>query len=249
MSTDVKDKVKLSLAIGILAIIIIMVFMIVLQYQVEGEQNMPYMLSKITIISNAESELNTEDTAENATWNLKINQNNDVYFFIDKNEDTAKDKLIDSVTIQNITVTTAPKKGEIKAFMPNSTEGSLFDYDESYLVMDKLEYKGGTISNPKTLEIGNQGGSALIRFSDANVGTFVSNEDIEIKHDGTLLSRVGASEEDVKAQINFDLIIQVNKIKYKANITIDTPCKGICEEGTTSVEIKDSSKFVFKRVK
>ena len=32
--------------------------MIVLQYQVEGEKNMPYQLSKITIISTAEGEQN-----------------------------------------------------------------------------------------------------------------------------------------------------------------------------------------------
>lgn len=244
-----KDKIKSSLAIGILAIITIMVLMIVLQYQIEGEQNMPYTLSKITIISSAECELNTENAKENATWNLKINQNNDVYFFIDKNESAAKDELIESLTIQNITVTKAPKKGEIKAFMPNGTEGSLFIYDEAYLVQDKLEYKGGAISNPKTLEIGSQGGSALIRFSDTNVGNFVSNENVEIKHDGTLLTKVGASEEDVKGQINFDLIIQINKIKYKANITINIPCEGICEEGTTTMEITDASKFVFKRIK
>lgn len=244
-----KDKIKLSLAIGILAIIIIMVLMIVLQYQVEGERNMPYTLSKITVISNAECELNTENAEENATWNLRINQNNDVYLFIDKNESAAKDELIDSVTIQNITVTKAPTKGEVKAFMPSSTEGSLFTYDETYLVGDKLEYKGGATSNPKTLEIGNQGGSAIIRFSDTNVGNFISNEDVEIKHDGTLLTKAGVSEEDVKGQINFDLIIQINKIKYKANITIDVPCKGICEDGTTSAEVTDASKFVFKRIK
>ena len=51
MNTNLKDKIKMCLAVGSLAIIIIMVFIIVVQYQVEGEKNMPYTLSKITIIS------------------------------------------------------------------------------------------------------------------------------------------------------------------------------------------------------
>ncbi len=249
MNTNMKDKIKLNLAIGILAIIIIMVFMIILQYQIEGEKNMPYTLSKVTVISTAEGEQNTDNAEETAKWNLTVNQNNDVYFFIDKNETVAKDELIESIIIQNITVTKTPMRGTIKTFMPSSTEGRTFNYDENYLVRDKLEYKGGAISNPKTLEVGSQGGSILIRFSNTNVGEFISDENIEIKHDGTLLTKVGVSEEEVKGQINFDMIMQINKIKYKANITIDIPCKAICEEGTTTMEITDPSKFVFKRVK
>ena len=58
MNTDMKDKIKFCTAIGTLLIIIIIVLMIVLQYQVEGEKNMPYQLSKITIISTAEGEQN-----------------------------------------------------------------------------------------------------------------------------------------------------------------------------------------------
>lgn len=210
---------------------------------------MPYSLSKITIISTAEGEQNSKDIEKNAKWNLDINQNNDVYFFIDKNEDVAKDKLIDSVTIENITVTKSPLKGEIKTFMPSSTDGRTFSYDKDYLVEEKLEYRGGAASNPKTLEIGNQGGSAIIRFSNTNIGNFISDENIEIKHDGTLITKVGVTEEELKGQIKFDLIIQIDKIKYKSNIILDIPCKGLSEEGTTTVEISGRDKFIFKRIK
>lgn len=276
MNTDIKDKIKMSIATGVLSIIVMIVFMIVIQYQVEGEKNMPYSLSKIAIIStaegvqrtkkvssieNLEDSNNTEDKEEiegaeepteptaPAKWDLTINQNNDIYFFIDKNEDVAKNELIESVTIQNVVVTKKPIKGEIKTYMPSSTEGRIFSCDDSYLVEEKLEYKGGANSNSKTLEIGNQGGSAVIRFCNTNIGDFVSDEDIEIKHDGTLISKVNATEEELKGQIDFDLVIQINKIKYKADITIDIPCKGLVEGGTTTTEITDMSNIIFKRIK
>ena len=249
MNTNKKNQIKMSISIAILIIIIIMVFMIVIQYQIEGEQNMPYSLSKITIISTAEGKQNSQDIDQTAKWNLEINQNNDVYLFIDKNENFAKDKLIDSVTIENITVTKKPLKGEIKTFMPSSTDGRTFLYDEEYLVEEKLEYRGGAVSNPKTLEIGNQGGSAIIRFSNTNIGNFISDEDIEIKHDGTLITKIDTNEDELKGKISFDLILQIDKIKYKSNITINIPCEGISKEGTSIVEISGKDNFIFKRIK
>lgn len=244
MNTNMKDKVKMSVAISILSIIVIIVLMIVVQYQIEGEKNMPYKLSKIIIISTAEGE--RASGQEDTIWDLTVNQSNDIYFFIDKN--TEKEEIIDSVTIENIQITKAPTKGTIQTFMPSSVEGSDFTYNEEYIVENKLEYKGGKTSNPKSLEIGNQGGSALIRFSNTNIGKFTSNEGDEIKYDGTLITKAGIQEEDIKFQVNFDLVIQINKIKYKANITLDLPCNKICEDGTTTREITDMSNIAFKRI-
>ena len=237
----------MSIAISVLLVVIIVVILIIIQYQIEGEKNMPYQLSKITIISTAEGEQNTENPDESSKWNLTVNQNNDVYFFIDKNTD--KDELLDSVTIDNINVTKQPTKGVVKVFMPNSLEGRTFTYDASYLVENGLEYKGGKTSNPKTLEICNQGGSAVIRFANTNVGSFVSNDDTEVQHNGTLLTKIGTTEDETKFQVNFDFIIQANKIKYKTNITLSLPCENLLTEGTSNKEITDMSGIVFKRVK
>ena len=235
----------MSIAISVLMVVIIVVILIIIQYQIEGEKNMPYQLSKITIISTAEGEQNTENPEESSK--LSVNQNNDVYFFIDKNTD--KDELLDSVTIDNINVTKQPAKGVVKVFMPNSLEGRTFTYDASYLVENGLEYKGGKTSNPKTLEICNQGGSAVIRFANTNVGNFVSNDDTEVQHNGTLLTKIGTTEEETKFQVNFDFIIQANKIKYKTNITLSLPCEKLLTEGTSNKEITDMSGIVFKRIK
>ena len=141
MNTNMKDKIKMSIAIAVLSIIIGIVFIIVLQYQIEGEKNMPYKLSKITVISTAEGVQNQENTEETAKWNLKINQNNDIYFFIDENGEYAKNKIIDSVTIKNIQVTKSPAKGTVKAIMPSSTEGRTFTEDESYIIEDSRARK------------------------------------------------------------------------------------------------------------
>ena len=98
MKTGMKDGIKMITAISVLLIVIIAVIMIVIQYQVEGEKNMPYQLSKITIISTAEGEQNTENVEETAKWNLTVNQNNDVYFFIDK-KTSKDDEFIEAVAI------------------------------------------------------------------------------------------------------------------------------------------------------
>ena len=248
MNISMKDGIKMSMAISILLIIILAVIIIVIQYQVEGEKNMPYELSKITIISTAEPEQNTDNTEETAKWNLKINQSNDVHFFIDK-KSAKEGELIESVTIENVNVTKQPKKGTIKAYMPSSIESSTFTYDNSYIVDEKLEYRGGKKSNPKTLEIGSQGGSAIIRFANTGVGNFISNEEVEIEHNGTLLTKVGVQDEEVQFQVNFDIIMEINNIKYKANITLDLPCENLSTEGKTAKEITDMSNIVFKRIK
>lgn len=247
LNENTKDKIKLSIAIGTLLVIIIVVLMIIIQYQVEGEKGMPFKLSKITIISTAEGEQNTEST-EQEKWNLSVFQNNDIYFFIDKSEEKS-DSIIDNVTIQNIVITKAPQKGKVKTYMPSSTDGRTFTYDNSYLVENSLTYNGGASSNTKTLTIGNQGGSLAIRLSNTDIGTYKSNEDTEIKHDGSLITKVGATEEEISFTVNFDFIIKANDIKYKTNITLNLPCENLCNEGTTNIEITDMSNIIFKRTR
>ena len=63
----------------LIVIIIAILFtagIIVLKYHVEGEGNLPFELSKISIISNVEGNDNEDP---NSKWNLTVNQNNDIY--------------------------------------------------------------------------------------------------------------------------------------------------------------------------
>ncbi len=248
MDTKRKETIKLWIAVLILLIIIGTVISIIIKYQVDGETNMPFELSKITIISTAEGEQN-EENPDNAKWNLEINQNNDIYFHITKNSDLKKTSVINSVTIENINIIQEPIKGKIKTYMPNSSEGRKFLYDDSFIVKDSLTYIGAKETNEKELTIGNQGGTIPIRISNCNLGEYISNEDTEIIHDGTLLNLINTTSEEIQFSVNFDLIIMINNIKYKSNISLQLPYENIMEKGKTKLELeKNNVNWVFKRI-
>ena len=52
---------------------------LVLRYHVEGESNMPFKITKISIIESVEG---TENQGTVEKWNLNVNQNNDIYMYI-----------------------------------------------------------------------------------------------------------------------------------------------------------------------
>lgn len=248
MSDRKKEMIKKCIAFVVLIGIVSAVGMIVIKYQVDGENNMPFELSKITIISTAEPEI-VSNNDEDTTWNFEINQVNDIYIFIDKNEEYNKYRIIDSVKIENIKITKAPDKGTVKTYMPSSAGGSVFSYDDAFLVNDSLTYGGATVSNEKNLEIGNQGGKMLIRFANTNLATYKSNEAEEIKHDGTILNKTEVQSEDLKFEVEFDIIIDVETTKYKATVALKLPAGDIIEEGKSSQELTDFSNVVFKRIR
>lgn len=241
-----KEKIKACIAIAVIVLAIIITGIISMKYYVEGETNMPFALSKITIVSTAEG-VENEGTQEK--WNLSIFQNNDIYFSIEKNDNNKEDEIIKSVSIENIQVLENPKVGQIKTYMPNSSDGRLFSYSDEYIVQEnKITFRGASKSNSKTLEIGNQGGTAVIRFANTQIGTYISNEDEEIKHDGSLLQKLNVQNEDVSFKVSFDVVINLKNKSYISNVVLDLPCEDdLIEQGTCSKEITD--KFVFKRVK
>ena len=239
-----KQTIKLCVAVFVFAIIILLVVTVIIRYQVEGDKNMPFNLSKVIIISTAEG----TETDGKKKWNFDVYQNNDLYIYLDKNENYVGDeKVIKSVRLENINITKAPNKGEIKVYMPNSVEGRLYSNKEEYLVNGSLEYKGAGESDSKALEVGSNGGNVLIRFSNTGLGTYSSDGDKEIVHDGTLLEKVDATDEDIKFNISFDLVITVDNCSYRANLNYTLPCGNIIEEGTSSIEQTDFSNVVFKR--
>ncbi len=102
-----KEKIKACIAIAIIVLAILTIGIISMKYYVEGELNMPFTLSKITIVSTAEG-VENEGTEEK--WNLSIFQNNDIYFSIEKNEKIQDEAMIESISVENIQVTQAPQK-------------------------------------------------------------------------------------------------------------------------------------------
>ena len=72
----------MCMVMSIILLIIFVVALISLKYNVEGEGNPPFTLSKISIISDVEG---TDAEDEQNKWNLAVNQNNDIYLYIKKN--------------------------------------------------------------------------------------------------------------------------------------------------------------------
>ena len=239
-----KQIIKLCVAITTFAIILLLVGITMIRYQVEGDKNMPFNLSKIIVVSTAEG----QETDGKKKWNFKIYQNNDVYIYIDKNENyRGQEKSIKSVKIENINTRYLRVVGRIQTYMPNSVDGRLFDYSDEYVVNEKLEYKGAEESNPKTLEIGSNGGSLLLSFSNTGLETYSSDKDKEITHDGTLLEKINVTNEDIAFDVSFDIVITVDNCSYRANTTLQLPCGNIIDEGTCNIEKTDMSDIIFKR--
>ena len=249
ISEGKKETIKFWIAIFLLILVLMIVSILMIRYPVEGEKNMPFRVSKMVVLSSAEG-VDKQNEKEAASWNFDIYQNNDIYFYIDQNtEIDVQDELIKNVKIENIQTVQAPKKGTIKAYMPNSEAGRLYSYDERFLVEEKLEYKGASQSSSTNLEIGSKGGTALIRISNAEIGNYASDKDKEIIHDGSLLNKIEATYEDIQFTVSFDFIIETTKNKYKTVITLNLPTGNLAEEKTSNLEKTDMSDIIFKRVK
>lgn len=154
METDIKEKIKASIAFTVVLLLIITTILIVIKYSVEGETNMPFKLSKIVIGSMVVS---SDNIIENDSLENEIIQNNGLYFEIKKNEKYTKDAMIESVVIDNIQIKKNPIKGNVQVYIPNTTQNKQFTYSNDYILDgNSLKYKGASKSNTTTLEINNQ---------------------------------------------------------------------------------------------
>ena len=229
----------------IVSIILFVLGMIALRYSVEGETNMPFILSKVIVISSVEG--TDKDAGENK-WAFNVSQNNDFHFYIQKNENYDKEEAIKSILIDNIQVKKENNKGAINFYRPNTTaSGGNFKGNEEDMI-ESIEYEGDVESNFKTLKISNQGGIVMFRYANDNIAEYVSNDE-EINH-SELLKKCNITENDLKAKINMDLTIKIESGKeYKANIEFDLPIEGVIEKGTASKEINNTDTMIFKRIK
>lgn len=247
MFTDSKKQmIKLVIAITILIIALVIVGILMIKYEVEGETNMPFKLSKVIVVGTVEGVENGESDKK---WDFSIFQNNDIHFYIDQNAENSQNLLIKSVKIDNIKVLEEPQKGSIKAYMPNSEAGRLFTYDEQFEIKEKLEFKGASQSSSTNLEIGSKGGTAVFRISNTDIGEYSSDKDKQIEHNASLLEKIETNYEQVKFKVSFDFTIETTKAKYKANIKLDLPTSEFGEDKNCYLEINDTSDIIFKRVK
>ena len=233
----------------ILIIIVAIMFtalIIVLKYGENGETNMPFDVSKISIISTIDAQ-DVENAKE--TWNMKVNQNNDIYIYIEKNKNHKKTETIKNITINNIRVDKQPQKGTIITYRPSlANENDIITSAKEYEATD-ITFNGDKSTNMKDLKISNQGGIIAFRCANSNIGTYISNEAKEEIPYNELLKKIGVNNEELKATVNFDMTIELNsEISFKAEFSVDIPVDDIVSQGETSKEITDLSDVVFKRI-
>lgn len=234
-----------SAYIVIIVLIIAVIALLILKYEVEGEQNMPFKLSSIIVISNAEGY--QQEQNEEYAWDVEIYQNNDIYLNIEKNKNYKEQEAIKSVVIDNIEVNKQPQVGVLDFYRPSSESLQTYSYEEEYKITEKIEYIGNTTSDIKNLRISNQGNTLILRVLNKTGKRYTSNEE-EFEHNGKLLNKVGLNYEEIKVKISFDLTINTESgNSFKANVELDLPVGDITKEGSSSLEIKDMKNIVFKR--
>ena len=239
-----KKYFHISMLIIMLAVILFIVGIIILRYSVEGETNMPFELSKISVISSGEG---IDKEAVDTKWAFDIYQSNDIYLYIDKNDNYGKTEIIKSVTLNNIQIE-SNKKDNIKIYKPDSEQEKLIFKNSENNIVESLEYSGDLESDLKNMKISNQGGIIAFRCSLDNLAEYKSDDE-EINHQ-ELLKKAGLTNEELKTELTFDLNLNLQSGKeYKTTINLELPIGNVVDEGTTSQEITDLSKFIFKRIK
>ena len=245
-----KKSFHICMTIIIIAVILFASGIMILRYQVEGETNMPFEITKITLISTSDG-IDKNQEGEYTSWAFDINQNNDIYIYLEKNDNYKEEEAIRSIIIDGINIQRNKELGTVKFYRPNISEtgGNFSNTKENEI--QSIQFNGGLESDIKNLVIGNQGGVIFFRYANNGVAEYTS--DVATTNTITtnqLLKSANVNEEDLKSKLVFDLTITTEEGKeYKANISLDLPVEGVVENGTSSKEITNLDDIVFKRTK
>ncbi len=247
METEAKKRIlRKYIFIAFLLLITAIVILLMIKYNVEGEKNMPFKLSKIVVQSTIDTK-SREGTGN--LWDLELTQNNDIYIYIEKNKNIESESKLKSIKIKRTSSIVKPKKGQISVLLPtsNNINKIFLNSTENYL-NKTIEYNANTSDNLEKQEICQDGGMIAFRISNQNIGEYISNEGDEIKYDKSLLEKAGIDESELKFTAEIDLVIELSEDeKYKGTISLELPTDTFENRGSITTEITDTSKIIFKR--
>lgn len=166
LGPKIKSVIRFCIVVFILSLIITVISLLMLKYAVEGENNMPFELSQLILVSTAEG---IDIDGEENTWNFELVQNNDLYLYITKNKNYKETEIIKSITLNNFKVTDGPEAGKITIYRPSESEEKIYEYKEEYEINEEIIYAGSEFTNAKKLEIANQGGILVLRFCNNGI--------------------------------------------------------------------------------
>ena len=103
METEAKKRVlRKYIFIAFLLLITAIVILLMIKYNVEGEKNMPFKLSKIVVQSTIDTK-SREGTGN--LWDLELTQNNDIYIYIENTKNNPKTPHSKTKKSTNISIT------------------------------------------------------------------------------------------------------------------------------------------------
>ena len=240
-----KKVLKIVVTIAIVISILFAVMMYLLTYHEEGEANIPFKISKIVVVSSTDGVQINAQQVNGAQWAIDVNQNNDIYLYIDKNKNYGKTELIENVKISNFNISKETEKGQIKIYKPTTEESKMFRNTQE-LEINEITYMGDLESNIKQSKISNQGGLIVFRCANNNISQYISANATEVNYN-QLLKLTNVKQEDLNLSISFDIEIKVvNKKTYQATVELELPVRDVITNGTTNLEITDLENIVFK---
>lgn len=249
-----KEKIKqitntkqfhMCMVLVIIVAILFVAGVISLKYNVEGEGTPPFTISKVSVISSVDG---TDVEGSEEKWNLKVNQNNDIYLYIKKNEDYKYTETIADIKLENFNITQSPKVGQIKLLKPDADAENVIFRNSTENETQSIIYEGDIESNMKLMKISNQGGLVVFRYVISELGNYTSNDDEQINHN-ELLKKLSINNDDLKFKVSFDVSINLDSNKsYKANMSLELPVGNVVDDGIQSQENTDFKNIVFKRM-
>lgn len=249
-----KEKIKqitntkqfhMCMVLVIIVAILFVAGVISLKYNVEGEGTPPFTISKVSVISSVDG---TDVEGSEEKWNLKVNQNNDIYLYIKKNEDYKYTETIADIKLENFNIVQSPKVGQIKLLKPDADAENVIFRNSTENETQSIIYEGDIESNMKLMKVSNQGGLVVFRYAISELGNYTSNEDEQINHN-ELLKKLSINNDDLKFKVSFDISINLDSNKsYKANMSLELPVGNVVDDGIQSQENTDFKNLVFKRM-
>ena len=147
---------------------------------------------------------------------------------------------------RNINIKEPPFVGSIAIYVPEA-EDNIYNYNEDNRISNEIKYDGDVKSDISNLKISNQGGTLVFRVVNDTQKTYSSNED-ELRHDGTLINKVGLTNKEIKFKIAFDVVINLeSELSFVGKVELELPIDDITTNGVTNLIIKNTKDIVFKR--
>lgn len=240
-----KKILNICIVSVIIVTIIFISIMLVLHYNVNGETNMPFKITKINVISTTDGK---DAESQEYKWSIEACQNNDIFIYVEKNDNHSKQEIIKSIKIDDLKILKNSAIGELKFYRPVKKDNFLFEnLDEN--VTNQIEFIGAETDDIGNLKISNQGGVISFRCSNINIGTYLSNDDEQINYE-ELLKKMQILEENLVAQISFDITMNLNSGKvFKAeDIKLQIPNQDIVNNGVIGKEYENLENVIFKRI-